>query len=524
MAEITKAHELAKKQREISVSEFFTKNRHLLGFDKPTRALLMAVKEGVDNSVDACDETNVLPEIYVELKKINEERFVIIIEDNGPGIVKNQIPNIFGKLLYGSKFHTLIQNRGQQGIGISAVVLYSQLTTGKPIKVISKISPNKPAQYYEIQIDTQRNEPKILKEEQREWKKEHGTRIEIELDGRYQKGRQSVDEYIKETAIANPHAEIIYVDPNKEKMKYSRAVNEFPKKPKEIKPHPYGVELGTLLWMLGSTTARSVHGFFVNDFSSVGSGTAEEICKRAKINPGKKPKLVTNQEAEALLKSIKETKIRAPPTDCLSPITSSVLEKSLKKEFNADFYTVVSRSPEVYRGFPFIIEVALVYGGDLPKDETARLIRFANRVPLLFQQGACAITEAVLDTNWKPYGMQQSGNNLLVGPLVILVHLCSVWPPFTSEAKDALAHYDEIIREIKLALQEAGRQLGIWIRKNVKAREQQEKVNLFERYIPELASSLSSLTGEKKTKIEDSFKKVLKKNLKGLLENGETAK
>ena len=307
MAEKIKAEELAKRQREISISEFFTKNRHLLGFDKPTRALLMAVKEACDNSLDACDETNVLPEIHIELKKINEERFIVIVEDNGPGIVKAQIPNIFGKLLYGSKFHILSQNRGQQGIGISAVVLYSQLTTGKPIKVISKVSPNKPAHYYEIQIDTQKNEPKILKEEQKEWKKDHGTRIEVELDGKYQKGRQSVDEYVRETAIANPHAEFIFIDPNKEKIKYTRVVNEFPKKPKEIKPHPYGVELGTLLWMLGNTTARSIKGFFVSDFSSVGSGTAKEICEKAKINSEKKPKTITHQEAEAILKAIKET-------------------------------------------------------------------------------------------------------------------------------------------------------------------------------------------------------------------------
>ncbi len=524
MVERTKAHELAEKQREISISEFFTKNRHLLGFDKLTRALLMAVKEAVDNSLDACDETNVLPEIYIELKKINEERFIVIIEDNGPGIVKAQIPNIFGKLLYGSKFHKYAQSRGQQGIGISAVVLYSQLTTGKSIKVISKISSNKPAHYYEIQIDTQKNTPKIIKEEERDWKKEHGTRIEVELDGKYLKGKQSVDEYVRETAIANPHVEFIYLNPDKEKTKYTRVINEFPRKPKEIKPHPYGVELGTLLWMLGNTSARSVSGFFVNDFSSVGSGTAKEICDKAKVNSNKKPKEITHLEAEALLKAVKEVKIRAPPVDCLSPITAEVLDKSLRKEFKADFYTTVSRTPEVYRGFPFIIEVGLVYGGELAKDETARLMRFANRVPLLFQQGACAINESVLDLNWKPYGMQQSGQNLPVGPLVILVHLCSVWPPFTSEAKDALAHYDEIIKEIKLALQEAGRQLGLWIRKNVRAKEQQDRVNLFEKYIPELANSLSNLTGEKKTKIEENLQKILKKGLNQLLENGETKK
>src|SRR3989344_5081206 len=159
MAEKTKAHEMAEKQREISVSEFFAKNRHLLGFDSPRKALLMAVKEAVDNSLDACQEHNVLPEISVEMKLIKEGRYKLTIEDNGPGIIKAQIPNIFGRLLYGSKFHRLRQSRGQQGIGISAVLLYGQLTTGKGMHITSKIGPKHPAQYFEVHIDTQKNEP-----------------------------------------------------------------------------------------------------------------------------------------------------------------------------------------------------------------------------------------------------------------------------------------------------------------------------------------------------------------------------
>jgi len=209
------AEELAKKQRAISVSEFFTKNRHLLGFDSPTRALLMTVKEAVDNSLDACLEMKILPEIKVILKEITESRFNIVVEDNGPGIIKQQIPNIFAKLLYGSKFHSLKQSRGQQGLGISMSVLYSQLTTGKATKIISKISPNKPAHYYELQIDTKNNEPKILKDQTVDWDKDHGTKIELEIEGKYLKGRQSVDEYIKQTAMANPYAQITYLNPQK---------------------------------------------------------------------------------------------------------------------------------------------------------------------------------------------------------------------------------------------------------------------------------------------------------------------
>ncbi len=505
------AQELAKKQREISVSEFFTKNRHLLGFDNPTRALLMTVKEAVDNSLDACTEAKILPEIKVEIKKLAEDRFKVIVEDNGPGIVKEQIPRIFAKLLYGSKFHRIKMNRGQQGIGISASVLYSQLTTGKASVIISKIHKNKPAHYYELKIDTAKNEPLILKDEIKEWNKEHGTRIEIELEAKYQKGRQSVDEFIKGVAIVNPQAKIVYITPENEKMVFDRATEELPIEAKEIMPHPYGIELGTLIKMLAETSARTLQGFLTTDFCRIGPGTAKEMCDKAGLKTEMRPRDVSHEQAEKLFKAMQEVKVIAPPTDCLSPIGSALLEKGLKKELPAEFYVTISRSPVVYRGFPFSIEIGIAYGGELDKEGTIKLMRFANRVPLLYQQGACAITEAVIETNWKPYGLQQSGNNLPVGPAVVVVHMASVWVPFTSEAKDAIAHYDEIMKEIKLALQECGRKLGLYIRKHIRAQEHQERMNLFEKYIPEVASSLSVLSGAKKEEIQKDLEKVLKK-------------
>jgi len=146
------AIELAKKQRDISIASFFEKNRHLLGFDNPRKSLLTTIKEAVDNSLDACEEAGILPEISIEVIEMAETKFRVIVEDNGPGIVKKQIPNIFAKLLYGSKFFKLSQSRGQQGIGISASVLYAQLTTGKPARITSRISKKHDAQYFELHI------------------------------------------------------------------------------------------------------------------------------------------------------------------------------------------------------------------------------------------------------------------------------------------------------------------------------------------------------------------------------------
>ena len=505
------AMELAKRQKEISVAEFFTKNRHLLGFDNKRKALLMTVKEAVDNSIDACEEARVLPEISVEIIEIGEFKYRVIIEDNGPGIVKKQIPNIFARLLYGSKFHTLKQARGQQGIGISAAVLYSQLTTGKPAKIVSRISAKHPAHYYELKIDTHKNMPEILLEKEIEWKKDHGTKIEIDLEADYMKGRQSVDEYLKQTAVVNPHVTIIYTNPKAEQIIFPRVTNQLPREATPIKPHPYGIELGMLLTMLKFTQTRSLSGFLQEEFSRVGAGTAKEICGNAAVNPAMKPAEVTRDHAEKLIKGILNTKIIAPPTDCLSPITDKELEKGLRKEISAEFYVTTSRSPSVYRGNPFVIEAGIAYGGEIPKDQNVTILRYANRVPLLYQEGACGMTEAITETGWKSYGLEQRGTSMPTGPAVIVVHMASAWVPFTSESKEAIAHYAEIIKEIKLALQECGRQLGLYVRKKSRASDQMERMNMFERYIPVIAESIASLSGEKKEKLTEDLRKMIQK-------------
>src|SRR5262245_47039326 len=197
------AEEMGARQREISVAEFFTKNRHLLGFDSPLKALLTAVKDAVDNSLDACEEAGIAPEIQVEITPVSEDRFRMAVEDNGPGIVREQIAKVFGKLLYGSKFHKLSQSRGQQGIGISAAGMYGLLTTGKPVRIVSRTGKKAKAHEFHLSIDTAPNRPDANVDQETEWDKDHGTRVEIEMEAKYQKGLRSVDMYLKLTAIAN---------------------------------------------------------------------------------------------------------------------------------------------------------------------------------------------------------------------------------------------------------------------------------------------------------------------------------
>jgi DNA topoisomerase-6 subunit B len=516
------AVEMGARQREISVSEFFTKNRHLLGFDNPRKALLTCVKEAVDNALDACEEAGILPEIIVKIEVVptngtvpppsQATRFRITITDNGPGIVREQIPRIFAKLLYGSKFHRLRMSRGQQGIGISAAGMYGQLTTGKPVRITSRTSDRKPANYFEIQIDTKKNEPIIVKKNEIEWEHSRGTSVSIELEGKYQKGRGSVDEYLELTSIANPHAILIYHSPEEQTVEYSRTFSELPPIPREIKPHPYGIELGMLLKMLHDTKSHWLSGFLTSDFSRVSPRTAAEICKVADLDPRAHPRKIARDQAEKLYQAIQSTKIMSPPTDCLSPIGEKAILAGLYKQIRGDFYTATTRPPAVYRGNPFVIEAGVAFGtgegggNGTPRKaplaegeshdtdfELARVIRYANRVPLVYQQSACSAYKAVLETAWKNYGIGQSRGALPQGPMVVFIHMASVWVPFTSESKEAIADYDEIRKEIRLALQECGRRLAAYVRRKAHAKSEFERRNIFALYIEEVAEACGRL-------------------------------
>ena len=508
------ATSMAARQREISISEFFTKNRHLLGFDNPQKALLTAIKEAVDNSLDACEEAGILPELIVEIHEVGEERFRIAVEDNGPGIVRAQIPKIFGKLLYGSKFHRLKQQRGQQGIGISAAGMYGVLTTGKPVRVQSKIGIKSPAHLFEIAIDTQKNAPVVHKDVEIPWDKDQGTRVEIEMEATYKKGRRSVDDYIEQTALANPHVTLRYLAPKEDVKLYERVAADLPVESKEIKPHPYGVELGILLRMMKDTASRNVVAMLSNDFSRVSPAVAGQICVAAGVKGDADPRRLSVPQVELIFRAIPKVKIMAPPTACLSPIGEALLTRGLQTRLPCDFATAVTRPPAVYRGNPFQVEVGLAYGGQLPADELMELYRFANRVPLQYQQSACAMTKAVLSVDWKSYGLTQSKGALPTAPLVVSVHIASVWVPFTSESKESVASYPEILKELRLALMEAGRRLGSFVRHRRRVADEEKKRSYIEKYIPHIGDALQQILG-----LTDAKRNRTVEDLKSILEH-----
>jgi DNA topoisomerase-6 subunit B len=602
------AEELAKGQRAISVTEFFEKNRHLLGFDNKQKALLTCVKEAVDNSLDACEELGhiqekrnekvALPEITINVKalsdnyqligekqsigqmivkkneftilykgnsqskqirggnlsmsfedvtfnvsesngkisvlmngtqlrlKKNAPIFLISITDNGPGIIESKIPDIFGRMLYGSKFQSMRQSRGQQGIGIHSAVLYSQLTTGKPATIVSKVKSSKKAKMMKVQINILKNEPEVLEEKEEDFPYESGTRIDLEIEGIYISSNKGLDEYVRRTALVNPHATIIYINPNGEKITYKRVIERLPKEPVSIKPHPEGLEMGIFMRILKNSTERTVIAVLENELSRVSRAVADQVLKSVGIDPKLKPQEIDRVQANSILKALQSLDLMRPQTDCLSPIGGEELEKSLKKEYSPEFIKSVTRKPEVYRGMPFQIEVAAAYGGEIKSDK-AMLMRFANKIPLLFDSSSCALTQSFLGVDYSRYGLKVE-NKVPVGQLVFIIHIASVWVPYTNESKNSVASYPVITKEIKLALQELVRNLSVFLNRKHKSSLFQERINLFDKYGIELAYSLSKLTDidEKKikAKIENMLEKKkdeVKKNVEESLSKGD---
>ena len=498
------AENIASKQKQISISEFFEKNKHFLGFDTLQRAVITAVKEAVDNSLDACEEARILPTIKVEINKLKGEKLELICQDNGPGIPRDSVENVFGKFLLGSRFHAIRQTRGQQGIGITGVVMYSQLTTGSKTHVISKIKSDSSAVHVDLGLDTRKNKATKSNEIRDVWFEDgeevvSGLKIKTVMKAKYQRGRQSVHQYLRMTSIVNPHAtiQLIVRDADGEIIDqghWIRTTEKLPRVVEEIKPHPHGIHLGQLQRMLKEADERKLTSFLRHNFSGVSMRAAKEILGKAELEEGRTPVRIKADEAQAMLDSFQEVKLLAPPTDCLSPIEEILIKKGLSKAIDSRFASTVTRKPAVSQGNPFQIEVGLVFGGDLAADGPIEVLRFANRVPLMYQQGGCLLTKALESVDWKRYGLDHpGGKGLPKGPAAVLIHLASTNVQFTSEAKEAVSDNEEVFEEIRKAMLEVGRGLKNHLKKSKQRKKAQEKFDLINIILPEISRKSSEM-------------------------------
>ena len=506
--EMVDARDISSKQKQIAVSEFFEKNKHFLGFDSLQRSLITAVKEAVDNSLDACEEARILPEIKVEINRLKGDDIELISQDNGPGIPRDAIENVFGKFLLGSRFHAIRQTRGQQGIGITGVVMYSQLTTGAKTRVISKIKNDSSAVFVELGLDTRKNKAIKSKERREVWIDEntgeeviHGLKIATIMKAKYQRGKQSVFQYLRMTSIVNPHATISLTVKDRdgeiiEEAKWIRTSERLPRVVEEIKPHPHGIQLGTLQRMLRESEEKRMTSFLRHNFSGVSMRAAKELLSSSEIEEVRNPKRISSEDAKKLVNAFQKVKLLPPPTDCLSPIDDLLIKKGLSKAIDSRFASTVTRLPTVSQGNPFQIEVGLVFGGDLSAEGPIEVLRFANRVPLMYQQGGCALTKAIESINWKQYGLDHpGGKGLPKGAAAVLIHLASTNVQFTSEAKEAVSDNEEVSAEIRKGLLEVGRGLKNHLKKNTQRKKAREKFELVNVILPEIAKKTSKILG-----------------------------
>ncbi|MBQ70740.1 MAG: DNA topoisomerase VI subunit B [Euryarchaeota archaeon] len=520
------AERMAKNQKQVAISEFFEKNKHFLGFDSLTRSLITAVKEAVDNSLDACEEARILPEVRIQITKIDDKKNIVELksEDNGPGIPQRSIEKVFGQLLFGSRFHAIRQSRGQQGIGITGVVMYSQLTTGRKTHVRSKIATEASAAIVDIGLDTRKNKATKSNETREIWEledgsfKEHGLEITTRMKAKYQKGRQSVYQYLRMTSIVNPHADITFTDPEGQVHHWARVTERLPTKVESIKPHPHGIHLGTLQRMCSESTDSRMTVFLRNNFSGMSTRAAKELLQVAEISEKAKPKSLKPEQYRALLEAFqgermlnnKPVKLLNPPTNCLSPIEELLIKKGLSKTIDSRFVTTMTRAPTVTQGNPYQVEVGLIFGEGMLADKPVEVLRFANRVPLMYQQGGCLLTKAIESVDWRQYGLDQAGGRgVPKGPAAILVHLASTNVQFTSEAKEALADNSEVMDETRKALLEMGRGLRKHLEKKKKMAKTQEKFELVNDIIPAIAQKSAEILGRPIPELSGSITKIM---------------
>ena len=518
------AENIASKQKQISISEFFEKNKHFLGFDTLQRSLITAVKEAVDNSLDACEEVRIHPKISVTIEKVKGDRIKLTCRDNGPGIPRDSIANVFGKFLLGSRFHAIRQTRGQQGIGITGVVMYSQLTTGSKTHVISKTQSDTGAVKVDIGLDTRKNRAIKTNEKREPWMENgeeisRGLEIQTVMKAKYQRGRQSVYQYLRMTSIVNPHAtiELKVLDAEGktiEEVEWVRTSDKLPKIVSEMQPHPESTTLAQLQRMLKETEKNTLQQFLNTEFVSIPVSKAKRIIEIAGLQQRRNPSRIKTEEAAAIVAALTSGELRylTPKNidSCLSPIEDLLIKKGLAKAIDSRFASTVTRNPILIRGVPFQVEVGLVFGGDLTSDGPIEVLRFANRVPLMYQQGGCILTKALESVDWKRYGLDHpGGKGLPKGPAAVLIHLASTNVQFTSEAKEAVADNEELRKEIRIAVQEVGRGLQNHLKKSKQRKKAQEKFDLINIILPEISRKSSEMLGREEPDLSPVITRIM---------------
>lgn len=482
---------------EISPSEFFYRNRDLAGFSNNARALYTSVRELVENSLDACEGASILPEINVKIELAPEGirsgeqvAYVLTVKDNGPGIEAKHLPNAFGRVFYGSKYK-LKQSRGMFGMGGTMAILYAQITTNRPV-TISSCFDGKISHVLDMLIDIQENKPVILKHNTAN-SETTGTSVQLTLMGDYFRAGQKIQDYFKQTALVTPYANIALTDPDSNEISYKRGTTAIPSPPGETLPHPYGIDVEALRRLLKQTNEQTLTKFMTTNFHRVGEKTAKKFLAFSGFEDSQKPKTLGNEDVVKFVNSLPQFEEFLPPdASCLSPLGEEIMQAGIMKELSPEFVAMCVRPPSAYSGYPFIVEVGLAYGGS-SIEPGVKLLRFANRIPLLYDEGndvAFRIIKEEID--WKRYKIPQDA------PIAIITHVCSTKVPFKTVGKEYLADRPELERELKNGTREVLRKLATYVSRKGSMEFQKKRMNIYGKYLPLIAKFSTDLSGKKK--------------------------
>lgn len=481
------------KFEAISPADFFYRNRDIAGFDNPMRALYTAVRELIENSLDACEDGRILPEIFASVEDLGENTFRLTVIDNGIGVPRDNIQSCFGQILYGSKY-THKQARGRFGLGGKMAFLYGQITTHQPLRVISAPIGDEWVYDVTLRIDIQNNKPVLLEWTRRKGKKGwHGLAVEFQIEGDWVRAKRYVLEYVRQTALITPYATITFVDPDGVLYFFPRSVDKMPPPPTEVLPHPRGVDVEQLRRIISETQTRDMVSFLKTHFHRVGKKIAEKFLEEIGISKDKDPKELSPDEIVLLARKMKTYKGFLPPdAKCLSPLGEELLEAGIRKELNPDFVKVVQRPPSSYGGHPFIVEVGIAYGGNVPRSEEIILYRFANKIPLLFDEYKDVSAKVIRSIKWSRYKIKPGM------PIAIFVHLVSTNIPFKTAGKEFIADRPEIEVEIRRGILECARALMRFLQKKERVAREKLRLSIYEKFLPLIVRDITVLADEEK--------------------------
>lgn len=506
-----------------STAEYFAKNLQQVGFSSPLKAVLTTLKEAVDNSLDACEQAGILPDLLIEVSKVgtgstkNTDLIHIVVEDNGPGIEAEDLAKVYGEYLASSKFGRGQCSRGQQGIGISAATTWAQMTNARGVNVVSKTKKMRKAVAAQVDVDIKSNTGVLKNKETLDWDREHGTRVEFVLDGRIQlNGDGGIVTYIEGTILVNPHMTVTYKLMDNDFVTVNRVSQEVPQIPEASLPHPHTFKLGEFIThstLFGKTTLSK---FLKTGFSRISDQSISEFVKKGlpKNLLEKSLTALTEEDFKKVFQAVQNTDLMAPSTKSVLTVGEEALSKSITRLGEIDFFAVVTRKPTICDFKPVVVEVALARFKDRNQesDSPVTLLRFANRVPLQFDKSGCAITWAIESVNWKSYGLGQPKDSLPLGPYIFAVSIVSPFIKFKNASKETIDASEELVAEIRLALIQAGQKLSRHIKKEVKEADLERKLAHIEQFGPILVEGLASIINapeSRKKKAEEGLRKLL---------------